>query len=98
MVFGRRPHHGRPADVDVFYRFFRRYARPGNGFPEGIEIDHHQIDGLDALFLKLSHMFRQGPGQDGAVDFGVEGFDPTVQNFRKTGDFRHFGDRQSGFP
>ena len=59
-----------------------------NGLPEGIQIAHHQVDGCDFVRRHGRLIGRQGPAaQDPAVDFGVQGLDPTAHDFREPGVF-----------
>ena len=48
-VFGRGANHRRAADVDVFDEVAEGYAGLGGGFLKGVEVDHHHVDGLDAV-------------------------------------------------
>ena len=97
MVFGRGPHHGRPSDVDLLDRLIPAHIRPGNGFPEGIEVHHHQIDQGNSLLLQI-RLVRSitASGQDAAVHLWVQGLHPTTEDFRCTGVIRHPRDRESG--
>ena len=62
----------------------------GHGGGKWIEVDHDQIDGLDPGLLELGAVFRLvPPGQDAAMDAGMEGLDPAVQDLRES---RHFRD------
>jgi hypothetical protein len=45
-VLGRRPHHGRAADVDVLRA--SRSPRPSTPSPRRGRVDGHQVDGLEA--------------------------------------------------
>ena len=89
VILGRRPDHAGPADIDVFHRCGGVGSRGYRGL-EGIKIDHHQIDGGDAVFFHGREMvLRITPGQDAAVNKGVEGLDPAPHNFREAGLFRY---------
>ena len=49
MVFRRSPHHCWPADIDIFNRLGERTIRFSHRFLKGVQVDHHQIDGSDAV-------------------------------------------------
>ena len=52
MVLGRRPDHGRPADVDLLHALVD--AGPGlDGLGEGVEVGHHKAERLDAELGQL---------------------------------------------
>src|SRR5262249_32655928 len=81
IVLGGGAQQGGAADVDVLDDLLVGPARPGDGGLEGVEVDHHQVDRLDAV---LGH----GGGvlgivadvQDAAVDARVQGLDPPVEH------------------
>ncbi len=93
VIFCRRPQQARPADIDHLDGVFKFAVRVGHGLFKRIQVDHDHIDRLDTLFGQLPHVLGFIPvGQDGRVDFRVQGLDPAVQHFRKTGyflDHRH---------
>ena len=65
---------------------------------ERIEVDHHQIDGLDAQLGDGLHVAGPVPvGQDAAVDGRMQGLDPAVHDLGEAGDLRDAGDGQPGF-
>jgi hypothetical protein len=49
VVLRGRANHRRPADVDVLDDLGVGHAAPGGGALEGVEVDAHEIDGLDAV-------------------------------------------------
>ena len=64
---------------------------------ERIEIDHDQVDRLDALRGDRGEVVGpMAPGEDAAVDLGMEGLDPAVHHLGKAGHVRHIGDGQAG--
>ena len=90
VVLGSGAEHGRTADIDVFDGHRQSHIRFQNGFLEGVEVDGHDVDGLDPQLLQLVHVFRFfSHRQDPAVDCRVEGLDSAVQAFRESG---HIGD------
>ena len=97
MVLGRRPHHRRAADVDVFNRGLPAHGRIRHRRLEGVQVDHDHIDRVDALGRQVSLMGGVGaPGQDAAVDARVQGLDPAAQDLGGTGVLGHLGDRHPG--
>lgn len=96
VVLCRRTDHGRTADIDVFDGFCQRHVGLGNGFTERIQIDRHQIDPGDAVFLHGFHMFRiVADGKDAAVDLRMQGLDAAVHHFRKARHIRDGNDRNA---
>ena len=90
VVFRRRAQHRRAADVDVLDGYRQGHVRFQDGFLEGVEVDGHDVDGLNAQVFQLGHVFGFFPHcQDAAVNRRVEGFDSPVQAFRESG---HIGD------
>ena len=86
-VFRRTAHHCRPADIDVFDSVLLGHSRFGNCLPEGIQVDDHQVDRADSMFLHRRRMFRVvAHRQNSTMDIRVQGFYPPVHHFRKTGD------------
>jgi hypothetical protein len=49
MILGRRAHHGRPADVDIFDGLGSAAAGARDRLAEGIEIDDEKIDWRDVV-------------------------------------------------
>ena len=96
MVLRRAPHHRRAADIDILDDFVAARAL-GHGLRKRIEIDHHQVDGADAMFLHRRQMFgivahRQQP----AMHFGMQRLHPPVHHFGKAGEFADIHDLQPG--
>ncbi len=83
VVLGRRPHHGRAADVDEL---------DGGVGGERVEVRHHQVDGIDAVGRQVVEVLGLGAvGEDAAVDLGVEGLDPPAEHLGRAGHLRHLG-------
>jgi hypothetical protein len=81
-VLGGGAHHGGAADVDVLDGVGQRAAGLGHGGFKRVEVDHQQVDGLDAVFLQRGHVLGQvAAGQQAAVHHGVQGLDAAVQHF-----------------
>ena len=97
-VLGGSPDHGRTADVDVLDGFGFRHIRFGNGFLERVQVHHHQVDGLDPVFLHVFHVFGVATHrQDAPVDLGIQGLHPAVHHFRSPGHVTHISHRHAGF-
>jgi hypothetical protein len=96
VVLGGGTEHGRAADIDVLDGVLEGAAGLGHGRLEGIEIDHHHVDRLDAMGLH-HHMLGIGPqAQQAAMHLGVQGLHPPVQHLRKAGELGDVLDCQAG--
>ena len=99
-VFGRRAHHRRAADVDVFNQVPKSHAGldgvPNDGsmslgylsgsLLKGVEVDHHHVDGLDALRGDGSLMLLVAANvKQAAMNLGVQRLDAAVEHLRKAG-------------
>ncbi len=89
VVLGRRADHGRAADVDVFDGGRQVTAGFVDGGFERVEVDGHQVDRLDAVLVH-DRVVGAATAEDAAVDFRVQGLDPTVHHFCETGVVRDF--------
>ena len=56
IIFRRRAHHRRSADIDILDGVVQGGARCGNGLLKRIKIHHHHIDGRDAMLSHCIHM------------------------------------------
>ena len=96
MVLGRGADHRRAPDVDILDAFLETGALI-DGRLERIEIDHQQVDRRDAVIL---HGFRMlgivADRQQSAMHLRMQRLDPAIHHFRKSGEFRHVPDLQSG--
>ena len=96
VVLGRRADHRRPADIDILDHCGDLGAGSDSCL-EGIEVDHHQVDGAD---LMLGH----GAGvigivahrQEAAVDLRMQGLDAAVHHLREARVVGDLGDRDAG--
>src|SRR5690606_15421574 len=89
VVLGRRTDHGRAANVDVLDGIGQRAIGTGHGGCEGIEIDHHHVDGIDAV---LGHhcAVPVTAAENAAVDLRMQRLDPPVHHFGEAGVIGHF--------
>ena len=93
VVLGGGAQHGGPADVDVLDQFLEVGAGLRGYVFEAVEVDHHHVDGGDAVRLYGCHVFGVGAhGEDAAGDFGMHGLDAAIQHFGKSGDVADVGD------
>jgi hypothetical protein len=98
VVLGRGPDHRRPTDVEHVHRaggpaVFER-CRVG---PEGIGVDHHEVERLDAVRLHVGTVIGVGGiGQDPAVDAGVQRHHPVTEDGREPGQLGGVGDGKAG--
>ncbi len=88
VVLGRRTHHGRAADVDVLDDVLEG-STPRDGLAEGIEVDHHEVDGVDAVIAHLFAVLVGGAAKDAAVHARVQGLDPAIEHLGKAGEVAH---------
>jgi hypothetical protein len=88
-VLGGGAQHGGAADVDHLHGV-REGGAAGDRLLEGIEVDHHQVDALDAVRRQgvqmLGHLAVR---QHAAVDLGMERLHPAVEDLGEAGDIRH---------
>ena len=74
MVLCRGADQGGTADVDILDRIVERAARPGNGLPKRIEIDHDQIDRGNCVLGERGHVLeRIAARENRAMDLGMQG-------------------------
>ena len=86
MILGRAPEHGRPADIDLLDRLLPGDIRPRHRLNEWVEVDHDQIDGLEAMFLHGRQVGLIVPAmQDPRMHLRMQGLDPAIEHFRETG-------------
>ena len=94
MVLRRGADHRRSADVDILDAFLETCALIDGGL-ERIEIDHQEVDRRDAVRLHRLRMFGiVADRQQSAMHLRMQGLDPAVHHFRKSGQLRHIADLQ----
>ncbi len=70
----------------------------GGGLFEGVEVDHHHVDGLDTVLLDGGSVFGFAADvQHATVDVGMQRLDAAVQHLRKAGEIGDVADGQAGF-
>ncbi len=94
VVFGRGAQQRRAANVNVVHGS-AEIAAAGDGFGKWVKVDGDQINGADAV-RGGGLVVHAAPGEDGAVDERVQGFDAAVHDFGKAGACGNFGDADAG--
>lgn len=97
VVLRRRTDHGRPADIDVLDGGRQVAVGPGHRGLEGIQVDRHQVDRLDAVLLH-DRAVQVAATEDTAMHLRVQGLHPTVHHFREAGVVGHFHGRDAVVP
>ena len=96
-IFRRRTNHRRPADIDVLNQLVEAHARLGGGFLEGVKVDHHHVDGRDAMLGNRRAMAGVvAPMQNSPVDFRMQRLDAPIQHFREPGQLGNIFHRDAG--
>ena len=81
MVLGGRPDHGRPADVDDVLGARAAVGEVGDVDAERVDVDHHEVERLDALGGHVGLVGGVGGiGEDAAVHLGVQRHDPVPED------------------
>ena len=95
MVLRRGADHRGAADVDILDALLEAGALIDGGL-ERIEIDHQEVDRRDAVRLhRLRVLGIVADRQQSAMHLRMQGLDPAVHHFRKTGQLRNIRDLQS---
>ena len=90
MVFGTGTNHRRAANVDLLDGFGFAHPWLGNRRRKGIEIDGHDINWGDLVFLQGLHMAVQITAcQNRTVNGRMQGFDPAIEDFGEASQFAH---------
>ena len=97
-VLGGGADHGGAADVDVLDEVAEGDAGLGGGLLEGVEVDHHHVDGLDAVRGDGGFVLVVAADvEQAAVDLGMEGLDAAVEHLGKAGEVADVLDGEAGF-
>ena len=95
-VLGATAHHGGAANVNVLDSIVQAATGPGYSGLKGVEVDHQQVNGVNAMRGQRCHVFGHlTAGEQTAVHCGVQGFDAAVQHLGETREFGHFGHWQA---
>ena len=95
VVLGGRPDHRRTADVDLLDDFRLGGIAGADRLPKGIEIADHEVEALDPVGGEIL-VVDLTPGQNPAVDSGVEGLHPPTEYLRRSCDLTHTGHFEPG--
>ncbi len=86
VVLGRRPDEGWTADIDVLDYLLQVGGVLEHGFPEWVEVHHHQVHPLQTHVLELGHMVGAVPsGQYSGEQGRMQRLHPPVQHLREPG-------------
>ena len=96
VVFGRRAQQRRAADIYILDALFKRAVGSGHGLLERVQIDHDDVDGVDAV---IGHdlVIGAAPTEEATVDAWVQGLEAPSHHFRKAGVVRYLGHRDVVF-
>jgi len=93
VILGRGPHQARAADVDQFDRLRRSAAWFRDDALEGVEVDDHGVEPLDAVGGEHVEVVGAiGAGQDACEDVRMKRLHAAVEYLGKTGDRRDIFD------
>lgn len=96
MILGRGADQRRAADVNVLDGILERRGGVGDGLLKRIEIDDDQVNRVDVRRGQGVEVCGQIPaGEDAGVDLGMQGLDPSTQDFRLTCIVGDLGDLQA---
>ena len=94
MVLGCRTQHGRTANVDVLDALDQAAIGLCGDRLEGVQVDHQQVDGADAVFKHHFVIGATAAEQAGMHD-RMQGLDAAVHDLGKAGQGTDFGNRQT---
>ena len=96
-ILGGGADHRRSADVDVLDQFLESDSGLGRGLLEGIEVDHHHIDGSDAVFGNRRDVLGIFAAmQDAAVNLGMQRLDAAIEHLGESGEIGDVFDGDAG--
>ncbi len=93
-VLRGRAQHGGPADVDVLQGLGLGHAARDR-LAEGVEVDAHEVDGVDAVRGELREVPLVAPREDAAVNAGMQRLDAAVEDLGEAGDVADGGGVQA---
>ena len=97
VILGRAPEHCRPADINLFDRLRPGNARPRHRLNEGIEIDHDQVNGFEAVLFHSGQVGFIIPAmQDPGVNLRMESLDAAIEHLGETGKIVDLNDLDAG--
>ena len=97
VVLGRRPDHGRAADVDVLDRVGLGHRLPRDRALERVQVHAHEVDRLDPLGLERLHVLGVvADGQERRVQPRVKRLDAAAEDLRRAGELGDVADLDPG--
>ena len=107
-ILGRRPGHGRPANVNLFHRLANgirevpfhhwRGTVSGNCGDKWVQVRDNQVDRHNPVFRKRREVSGDvSTGKDAGMDSRMEGLDPSAKDFRKASHISDRNHRNTGF-
>ena len=94
VVLGRRADHRGPADIDILDRVLEAAVGIGDGLLERVEVDDHEVYGLDAVFAH-DIVVDAAAAQNAAVHLRMQGLDAPRHHFGEARVIRNFGHRDA---
>ena len=95
VVLRRGADHGRPTDVDLLDALVESSAG-GHSLLERVEVDHDEIERLDAQLLQLVYVAVLAQvREDAGVHARVQRLHAAVEHLREAGHVRNLGDRHT---
>ena len=94
IIFGRCAQHSRAANIDVLDCRWQVAVWIRDGRLEGIEINHHQIDWRNIVFVH-NRLVLVAARKDTAVHFGVQRLHAAIHHFGEAGVFRDLDGRNA---
>ena len=83
VVFGRAADHRGPADVDLLDRFGEGDVLPRDCRLKGIKIYHHQIDGDNAVLVRLLFVLLVAANiEQATMNLRMQCLDASARGFR----------------
>ena len=99
MVLGGASEHRRSPNIDLLDRFRKIDSRAGHGFLKGIKVHHHQIDHFHTLGFGGFPVGRiVSEAKQTTMHLGMQGLNPPIHHFRKTGVLADIGYLQPNLP
>ena len=97
MIFGSRSHHGRATDIDVFNSLIKADIRLCDGLLERIQVHNHDLEWNNPVSLNGGRIGSQcRSSQNCTVNLGVQRFNATIHDLRKSRVGGHVNHRNTG--
>ena len=97
VVLGCAPEHGRAADVDLLNGLLPCNIGTGNGLYKGVEVNDHQVDRLEIMFLHRCEVsLIVTTMKDAGMNLGMQGLHPAIEHLGKPGKMVNLLDLDAG--